>query len=185
MEQTIFSQLDRIIRLNWINSLPHSHPHPFHPHTLSVISSKERPNSECHLHLAEVDCCRRVNELRFRFKFRKVGLAERRYRRTDYTALSLDSRRFTKNKHYAFSLSLSLSSPLNGEPLLSRLTLSLSLSLSLSLFSFRNRLLTQSSKSCLKTPGQWEKHQWTRECNKIARSWARVVETQLIIHKIH
>lgn len=35
-------------------------------------------NSECHLHLAEVDCCRRVNELRFRFKFRKVGLAERR-----------------------------------------------------------------------------------------------------------
>ena len=35
-------------------------------------------NSECHLHLAEVDCCRRVNELRFRFRFRKVGLAERR-----------------------------------------------------------------------------------------------------------
>lgn len=44
-----------------------------------IIYQFERAiNSECHLHLAEVDCCRRVSELRFRFRFRKVGLAERR-----------------------------------------------------------------------------------------------------------
>lgn len=35
-------------------------------------------NSECHLHLAEVDCWSRVSEFRFRLRFRKVGLAERR-----------------------------------------------------------------------------------------------------------